>query len=81
LKLALKVVTCVCAEELDLGKHPLNNSHVALLASFLNKNASLKKLNLRRAAITNEGLTYLADALKHNLALEIIDISRNGLTD
>jgi hypothetical protein len=63
-------------QNLDLGRNEIDESAAESLSVLLQSgNASLKILNLNGIYISDEGLNILAEALKNNHSLELVNIT------
>ncbi|KAM9839738.1 leucine-rich repeat-containing protein 34 [Aulostomus maculatus] len=67
--------------ELHLGRMVMTDTGMEKLTQGLQRNRSLRYLDLRCNRVTCDGVRYLAKALKNNPTLEIIDLSSNQIKD
>ncbi|XP_045387790.1 NACHT, LRR and PYD domains-containing protein 13 [Lemur catta] len=69
-------------KHLNLSKNNLRDEGVKFLCEALSRpECNLKSLDLSGCSFTAKGCQELADALKHNHNLKILDIGRNDLQD
>jgi Ran GTPase-activating protein (RanGAP) involved in mRNA processing and transport len=70
---ALEVNTTI--QVLKLGQnYTLDDEAAKHIAGMLQKNGSITQLDLAEASLTNEGVKYLAEALRHNRKLEYLGL-------
>ena len=62
---------------LDLKFNALQDQDVAIIATALRRNRTLRVCSLANNHITHHGLTYLSEALRYNTTLETLDLSSN----
>ena len=79
--LPLKAITNNAIEKLDLDDQELLPAQVRLLAAAIGNNKSLRRVELNRCNIDDEGARHLATMLEKNTSLERLNLSRNKITD
>ncbi|XP_006166882.2 LOW QUALITY PROTEIN: NACHT, LRR and PYD domains-containing protein 13 [Tupaia chinensis] len=68
--------------QLNLSRNSLGDGGVALLCEALSRpDCSVQNLNLSDCAITRQGCQELANALKHNHNVQVLDLGNNDLQD